>query len=682
MGGPMARWRSSTPEQGKHEPTTRPERRSGEAPLFDYERGRRQLTVWPDGTLEARNGQRTRQVSLVGAEEISVDYDGDELPVLRVRGWVFAKQTVVTVRDRLGKTIQVSVQWAIPLKVKQELEEVVAGFVGKVTVSLAWAGACLLARMAAEPTSDQPSRYLTVELRQHAIVLQARLAADPDDGAALNAVRRHPNRDAALQALTTAIHHRAEVEPGFHQALVALVHEAEQSGPTRWLDLSAGAGLGLAAAAVGALGWFLMVLISETQYGVIAAAVGLLVGKAVVLGSGAARSRRLQLVSMGVTLLGLIVAEYLIERHFLATFVAEEGGGPVPVLLAPGEAIALVRDGLRADPWTLVFWALALWPAWWLPAPQRGSGQGPRLPAAPSRRWRLAGLAAGTVVVVGLGVSVAFMHPLDNEAAGDEEAAAADAVTFVNDVRVGQCYQNNGSDAVPCGQPHDVEVFAILPLGGQQLPAEAELDQLAEHGCAAQFRTYVGLASDASRLDFDWWTPTKASWASGDRTLVCILENADASRLVGSMRGTGTRTAAKLHTVKLDRTANVGVFRIRVITMTCGYATMADLGAAERGQYCVLQLSATNVRSSPNVGFAAEWLYDADQRLLVSAGKSFEGFGLGKPLWEDELQPGQRVTTRLTFDLPQGALPVRLQLQADAYKHGGQDVATINLPRH
>jgi hypothetical protein len=273
------------------------------------------------------------------------------------------------------------------------------------------------------------------------------------------------------------------------------------------------------------------------------------------------------------------------------------------------------------------------------------------------------------------------MRPLDNEAVGDEEAAAG-AVPFVNDARVGQCYQNNGSDAAPCGQRHDVEVFAILPLGGQQLPAEAELDRLAEPACTAQFRTYVGVASDASRLDFDWWTPTKASWASGDRTVLCVLENADGSRLVGSMRGTGTRTVAKVHTIKLDRTANVGVFQIHLTEITCGYTKLADLGDAERGQYCVLQLTATNVRSSPNVRSAAEWLYDAQQRLVVSTGESIKGFGLGKPLWEDELKPSQRVTTRLTFDLPQGAQPVRLRLQADAYKHWGQDIATINLPRH
>lgn len=73
----MARWRrSSTPEQGRHQSNTQQERRSGAVPLFDYQREHRQLTVWPDGTLEAREGHQAKQVSLVGAEAISVDYQG------------------------------------------------------------------------------------------------------------------------------------------------------------------------------------------------------------------------------------------------------------------------------------------------------------------------------------------------------------------------------------------------------------------------------------------------------------------------------------------------------------------------------------------------------------------------------------------------------------------------------
>jgi hypothetical protein len=529
--------------------------------------------------------------------------------------------------------------------------------------------------MAAEPTVDQTPRHSTRELRQHAAVLQERLVADPDDGVALDAARRNPNEEGALRALTTAIHHRAELEPGFHQALVAVVDEAEQSGPTRWLDMAAGAGLGLATAAAGALGWFLTVLITDAQYGIIAMAVGALVGRAVVLGSGAARSRRLQLVSVGVTLVGLLAAEYLIDRHFLAS-AAKEGGGPVPMLLAPGDAISLVGDGLREDRWTLVFWALALWPAWWIPAPQTGSGQGLRLPAGTGRRWQLAGLATGAVVLGGLGVGVAVMATQDQ--------LAADWGRFISDLRIGQCFQEPEQDqikVVPCSQPHDGEVLASVPLQGQALPSEAELERLGDQACTAQFRAYVGVASHVPNLDFSWWAPTPESWADGGRTMVCTLATLDGSRLVGSKRNAGARTTPRLQSVKVAKTVQAGAFRIWVTRMTCGYLKVADLPPAKHGQYCVLEFTATNSELSP------AWLHDVDQRLSAATGESFKGVGVGEQLWDHDVQPGQRVATRLVFDLPRGVRPVRLQLQGyTGHDLTGHDLGpvvtgTINLPR-
>ena len=83
---------------------------------------------------------------------------------------------------------------------------------------------------------------------------------------------------------------------------------------------------------------------------------------------------------------------------------------------------------------------------------------------------------------------------------------------------------------------------------------------------------------------------------------------------------TGIGTEPKLPIVKLDRTANIGVFQIHLTTMTCGYPTLAGLGAAKRGQYCIVELTATNIRASP------ERLDDANQRLSVATGESFEGF--------------------------------------------------------
>jgi hypothetical protein len=87
--------------------------------------------------------------------------------------------------------------------------------------------------------------------------------------------------------------------------------------------------------------------------------------------------------------------------------------------------------------------------------------------------------------------------------------------------------------------------------------------------------------------------------------------------------------------------------------MTCGDSELAELPPAEQGQYCVVDLLVTNLRSYP------EWLYFEDQQLLVASGGTFKGYGLGKLLRDTDLQPGKSVTTQLVFDLPRGLRPVQ-----------------------
>jgi hypothetical protein len=135
-------------------------------------------------------------------------------------------------------------------------------------------------------------------------------------------------------------------------------------------------------------------------------------------------------------------------------------------------------------------------------------------------------------------------------------------------------------------------------------------------------------------------------------------------------------TEPKLSTVTVGRTVQAGAFRIRVAKMTCGYIELADLPPAKQGQYCVVHLTATNLRSYP------EWLYFEEQELLVASGRSFEGYGLGSQLWDDELPPGHSVRTRLVFDLPKGMRPVELRLQGYADRYWARkDIATIDLRR-
>jgi F0F1-type ATP synthase membrane subunit c/vacuolar-type H+-ATPase subunit K len=110
---------------------------TSKTPLFRYRRRHRQLTIWPDGTLQEedlRRGTATR-VSLIHALSVSVDYEGEITLVGREK--VLARETHVVVWDRHGRKTAVALRWGMPLSVKRELERVAASFSPEVAASLA-----------------------------------------------------------------------------------------------------------------------------------------------------------------------------------------------------------------------------------------------------------------------------------------------------------------------------------------------------------------------------------------------------------------------------------------------------------------------------------------------------------------------------------------------------------------
>ena len=120
-------------------------------------------------------------------------------------------------------------------------------------------------------------------------------------------------------------------------------------------------------------------------------------------------------------------------------------------------------------------------------------------------------------------------------------ATAPDAQNAdVFDLKVGDCLIDSSATTVSdvptvdCGAPHDLEVFYEFDLTGSgDYPGSGSVQQTAEAGCEPSFETFVGLAYDASSLDFTEYVPTETSWNSGDRTVTCVL---------GDPNGTSTGT--------------------------------------------------------------------------------------------------------------------------------------------
>jgi hypothetical protein len=135
-------------------------------------------------------------------------------------------------------------------------------------------------------------------------------------------------------------------------------------------NLPAAALFGLLAAIVGTLVWYGVVVVTGYEAGIIAIGVGWIIAQAVMLGAGRKRGPALQGISLVITLLSMAASEYFIIRHFFLQVIAEEGYivSDVPLILPLEDIWFFIFEGIKANPLTLLFWGIALWEAFVLPA--------------------------------------------------------------------------------------------------------------------------------------------------------------------------------------------------------------------------------------------------------------------------------------------------------------------------
>lgn len=149
--------------------------------------------------------------------------------------------------------------------------------------------------------------------------------------------------------------------------LGALTGGGPSAGPASSTHLATGLVAGLVAAVVASAIWYAVVVVTGYQVGLVAIAVGFLVGQAVVLGAGRHGSIVLVAGSVVLTLLALAASEYLIVVHFIGLEFAADGLA-IEVLQPIDFMIEVVAESVQADPLTLLFWAIALFQAFAIPA--------------------------------------------------------------------------------------------------------------------------------------------------------------------------------------------------------------------------------------------------------------------------------------------------------------------------
>ena len=169
----------------------------------------------------------------------------------------------------------------------------------------------------------------------------------------------------------------------------------------------------------------------------------------------------------------------------------------------------------------------------------------------PQRRGGISGRFA-RLIVTGLILGGWFLFTTLDDAGRDDSGAIVDAGDLdVMSLQVGDCFDDPENleevvtdvAAVPCGGPHDNEVYSVQSLGssfGDAYPGEAALSEFSYEACSGvAFDSYVGGSYLDSSLEVFTFTPTQESWDDGDREFVCALYRLDFGKLTGTARDSG-----------------------------------------------------------------------------------------------------------------------------------------------
>jgi len=134
----------------------------------------------------------------------------------------------------------------------------------------------------------------------------------------------------------------------------------DTSFPTRAVLLS------LLGAILGSSLWLLIAIAANFEQAFPALLVGVMAGAATRIEPR--RGRTVQLMAMVATIVGLIVAQYLVVRHAVVNELVDTGGDrSIPMLLSPASMWSVTFGWLRSYPLDIVFWAASGAAAFLLP---------------------------------------------------------------------------------------------------------------------------------------------------------------------------------------------------------------------------------------------------------------------------------------------------------------------------
>ena len=107
--------------------------------------------------------------------------------------------------------------------------------------------------------------------------------------------------------------------------------------------------------------------------------------------------------------------------------------------------------------------------------------------------------------------------------------------TNVFALRPGQCFQNPPASqtelgvtyvtVVPCTKPHNAQAFVQFAVKGTSWPGADAVKRQADGGCHDRIDGNVEASKIKSSMSLRYLYPLESSWASGHRTITCLIVN-------------------------------------------------------------------------------------------------------------------------------------------------------------
>jgi hypothetical protein len=111
-----------------------------------------------------------------------------------------------------------------------------------------------------------------------------------------------------------------------------------------------------------------------------------------------------------------------------------------------------------------------------------------------------------------------------------------------HELKMGDCIMEPGETVigvslVPCGTPHDDEVFAVVRDSGPTYPGDDRRSDAEQKECARHFFSYVDRDAHTSSLNISTIGPSREGWVDGDRLALCLTGLRSGEKLTSSVRG-------------------------------------------------------------------------------------------------------------------------------------------------